>query len=90
MLARIFLNSRQSARRFSHAFLRKEYLSESRRLFDSLHPTNNYIDGDGDGRFFIALFSALEQTHCVFVACDIIIDRVYIARVTGSLRFTCF
>ena len=27
-------------------------------------------DDDDDDRFDIALFSALEQTHCAFVACD--------------------
>ena len=25
---------------------------------------------DDDERFYIALFSALEQTHCTFVPCD--------------------
>ena len=27
-------------------------------------------DDDDDDRFYTALFSALEQTHCAFVACD--------------------
>jgi len=27
-------------------------------------------DDDDDGRFDIALFYGLEQTHCAFVACD--------------------
>ena len=28
------------------------------------------VDDDDDDRFYTALFSALEQTHCAFVACD--------------------
>ena len=27
-------------------------------------------DDDDDDRFYILLFSALEQTHCAFVGCD--------------------
>ena len=34
-------------------------------------------DDDDDGRFDIALFSGLEQTHCAFVACDS--ERVTVA-----------
>ena len=31
---------------------------------------DNDDDDNDDDRFYIALFSAREQTHCVFVACD--------------------
>ena len=27
-------------------------------------------DDDDDGHFYIALFSAREQTHCAYVTCD--------------------
>ena len=31
--------------------------------------TENNVDHNDDDRFYIALFSALEQTRCAFVAC---------------------
>jgi len=38
----------------------------------------NYIHIDDDDRFYLALFSVLEQTQCALVACDSKHGPIYI------------
>ena len=42
---------------------------EQKLLIKRFHSLSRKVDGDVD-RFYIAVFSDLEQTHCAHVACD--------------------